>query len=163
MARLVVFRLPPPRWTSSAKRRFDAARGRGWLKRASPVLVETLAELLERGEVAAGPRLRSFPTTIDDPFGVAHLYLGAAPARPRVRCTRNDWSRIFWRRSRWKLGRVDRRTVRFTLSFMPMSHVDGSRPFSTEHWDNGGTAYFTAGATFRRCSRDPRPGAPPPN
>src|ERR1700730_15445458 len=135
-ARLVVFDYRPA--VTEQREAFDAARTR--LAEADrQVLMETLAELLERGESLPAPEL--VPDDDDDPLRLL-IYTSGSTGAPKGAMYPERLVANFWRRSRWNWGESSVGPS-ITLSFMPMSHVMG-RGILYGTLGNGGTAYFTA-------------------
>jgi fatty acid CoA ligase FadD9 len=135
-ARLVVFDYRPE--VTEQREAFDAARTR--LAEADrPVLMETLAELLERGDSLPAPEL--VPDDDDDPLRLL-IYTSGSTGAPKGAMYPERLVANFWRRSRWNWGESSVGPS-ITLSFMPMSHVMG-RGILYGTLGNGGTAYFTA-------------------
>jgi fatty acid CoA ligase FadD9 len=135
-ARLVVFDYRPE--VTEQREAFDAARTR-LAEADSPVLMETLAELLERGESLPAPEL--VPDDDDDPLRLL-IYTSGSTGAPKGAMYPERLVANFWRRSRWNWGESSVGPS-ITLSFMPMSHVMG-RGILYGTLGNGGTAYFTA-------------------
>ena len=118
---------------------FDAARTR-LAEAGSPVLVETLAELLERGKSL--PAVPEFvPDDDDDPLSLL-IYTSGSTGAPKGAMYPERLVANFWRRSRWNWSGPSVEPS-ITLSFMPMSHVMG-RGVLYGTLGHGGTAYFTA-------------------
>ena len=118
---------------------FDAARTR-LAEAGSPVVIETMAELLERGKsLPAAPEF--VPDDDDDPLRLL-IYTSGSTGAPKGAMYPERLVANFWRRSRWNW---DGPSVKpsITLSFMPMSHVMG-RGVLYGTLGHGGTAYFTA-------------------
>jgi fatty acid CoA ligase FadD9 len=136
-ARLVVFDYHPE--VDEQREAFDAALSR-LAEAGSPVLVETLAELLERGEsLPAAPEF--VPDDDDDPLRLL-IYTSGSTGAPKGAMYPERLVANFWRRSRWNwAGSSVEPSI--TLSFMPMSHVMG-RGILYGTLGHGGTAYFTA-------------------
>ena len=136
-ARLVVFDYRPE--VSDQRATFDSARTR-LAEAGSPVLVETLVALLERGE-----SLPAVPDSVadddDDPLRLL-IYTSGSTGAPKGAMYPERLVVNFWRRSRWNWGRSNVEPS-ITLSFMPMSHVRG-RGILYGTLGHGGTAYFTA-------------------
>ena len=136
-SRLVVFDYRPE--VNDQREAFDAARMR-LAEAGSPVLVETLAELLERGESLPAP-----PEFVgddeDDPLRLL-IYTSGSTGAPKGAMYPERLVANFWRRSRWNWGGSSIEPS-ITLSFMPMSHVMG-RGILYGTLGHGGTAYFTA-------------------
>jgi fatty acid CoA ligase FadD9 len=134
---LVVFDYRPE--VDDQREAFDAARTR-LAEAGSPVLVETLAELLERGEsLPAAPEF--VPDDDDDPLRLL-IYTSGSTGAPKGAMYPERLVANFWRRSRWNWGGPSVEPS-ITLSFMPMSHVMG-RGILYGTLGHGGTAYFTA-------------------
>jgi fatty acid CoA ligase FadD9 len=136
-ARLVVFDYHPE--ADDQHEALDAARSR-LAQSGSPVIVETLADLLERGKA-----LLAAPVTVadeDDPLALL-IYTSGSTGAPKgamypERLVANLWrgpSRAAWGQS------TDKPAI--TLSFMPMSHLMG-RGILYGTLGNGGTACFAA-------------------
>ena len=137
-ARLVVFDYRPE--VDEQREAFDAARTR-LAEAGSPVLVETLADLLERGEsLPAAPEF--VPDDDDDDPLRLLIYTSGSTGAPKGAMYPERLVANFWRRSRWNWGASSVEPT-ITLSFMPMSHVMG-RGVLYGTLGNGGTAYFTA-------------------
>ncbi|MCW2627435.1 carboxylic acid reductase, partial [Mycobacterium sp.] len=118
----------------------DAARSR-LAEAGSPLVVETLAELLERGEsLPAAPEFAPDDDD-DDPLRLL-IYTSGSTGAPKGAMYPERLVANFWRRSRWNWGAPSVEPT-ITLSFMPMSHVMG-RGVLYGTLGNGGTAYFTA-------------------
>ena len=136
-ARLVVFDYRPE--VNDQREAFDAALTR-LAEAGSPVSVETLAELLERGEsLPAAPEF--VPDDDDDPLRLL-IYTSGSTGAPKGAMYPERLVANFWRRSRWNWGESSVEPT-ITLSFMPMSHVMG-RGVLYGTLGNGGTAHFTA-------------------
>jgi fatty acid CoA ligase FadD9 len=104
------------------------------------VLVETLAELRERGEsLPAAPEW--VPDDDSDPLRLL-IYTSGSTGAPKGAMYPERLVANFWRRSRWNWGGSNIEP-QITLSFMPMSHVMG-RGILYGTLGHGGTAYFTA-------------------
>ncbi len=135
--RLVVFDYRPE--VDEQREAFDAARTR-LTEAGCPVVVEPLAELLERGESSpAAPEL--VPDDDDDPLRLL-IYTSGSTGAPKGAMYPERLVANFWRRSRWNWG-GSRNEPSITLNFMPMSHVMG-RGILYGTLGHGGTAYFTA-------------------
>jgi fatty acid CoA ligase FadD9 len=113
---------------------FEAARKR-LTEARSPVVLETLAEVLERGK--ALPPAPAFVPDDDDPLNLL-IYTSGSTGAPKGAMFPERLVAGFWRRAAW-----DRAAPSITLSFMPMSHVMG-RGILYGTLGNGGTAYFVA-------------------
>ncbi len=136
-ARLVVFDYRPE--VDDQREAFDAARAR-LAEAGSPVLVETLAELLEREE-SLPPTPKFLPDDDDDPLRLL-VYKSGSTGAPKGAMYPERLVANFWRRSRWNWGGSSVEPS-ITLNFMPMSHVRG-RGILYGTLGHGGTAYFTA-------------------
>jgi fatty acid CoA ligase FadD9 len=136
--RLVVFDYRPE--VDEQREAFDAARSR-LAEAGIPLVVETLAELLERGEsLPAAPEF--VPDDDDDDPLRLLIYTSGSTGAPKGAIYPERLVANFWRRSRWNWGAPSVEPT-ITLSFMPMSHVMG-RGVLYGTLGNGGTAYFTA-------------------
>ena len=136
-ARLVVFDYRPE--VDDQREAFDAARAR-LAEAGSPVLVETLAELLDHGaSLPAAPEY--VPDDDEDPLQLL-IYTSGSTGAPKGAMYPERLVTNFWRRSRWNWGESSVEPL-ITLSFMPMSHVMG-RGILYGTLGQGGTAYFTA-------------------
>ncbi|HEV7852326.1 MAG TPA: AMP-binding protein, partial [Mycobacterium sp.] len=136
--RLVVFDYRPE--VDEQREAFDAARSR-LAEAGSPLVVETLAELLERGEsLPAAPEF--VPDDDDDDPLRLLIYTSGSTGAPKGAMYPERLVANFWRRSRWNWGAPSVEPT-ITLSFMPMSHVMG-RGVLYGTLGNGGIAYFTA-------------------
>jgi fatty acid CoA ligase FadD9 len=152
-ARLVVFDYRPD--VDDLREAFDAAKTR-LAEAGSPVLVETLDALLDRG--ASLPAAPEFvPDDDEDPLRLL-IYTSGSTGAPKGAMYPERLVANFWRRSRWNWGSSVEPLI--TLSFMPMSHVMG-RGILYGTLGQGGTAYFTARSDLRRCSRTSRWCGPP--
>ena len=118
-ARLVVFDYRPE--VDEQRDAFDAATTQ-LAEAASPVLVETLAELLERGE-SLPPVPEYVPDDDDDPLRLL-IYTSGSTGAPKGAMYPERLVANFWRRSRWNWGGTSVEPS-ITLNFMPMSHVRG--------------------------------------
>ena len=135
--RLVVFDYRPE--VDDQREAFDAARTR-LAEAGSPVLVQTLAELLVRGE-SLPPAPEFVPDDDDDPLRLL-IYTSGSTGAPKGAMYPERLVVNFWRRSRWNWGGSNGEPS-ITLNFMPMSHVMG-RGVLYGTLGHGGTAYFTA-------------------
>ena len=136
--RLVVFDYRPE--VDEQREVFDAAKAR-LADADSPVLLEPLADLLERGEsLPAAPEF--VPDDDDDDPLRLLIYTSGSTGAPKGAMYPERLVANFWRRSRWNWGASSVEPT-ITLSFMPMSHVMG-RGVLYGTLGHGGTAYFTA-------------------
>jgi fatty acid CoA ligase FadD9 len=102
------------------------------------VLVETLAEMLERGE--ALPDAPVVANEEDDPLALLIYTSGSTGAPKGAMYPQSNVGKIWRRGSRNWFGES---AASITLNFMPMSHVMG-RGILYGTLGNGGTAYFAA-------------------
>jgi fatty acid CoA ligase FadD9 len=135
--RLVVFDYRPE--VDEQREAFDAAKAR-LAEAGSPVVVEPLAELLERGE-SLPARSEFVPECDGDPLRLL-IYTSGSTGAPKGAMYPERLVANFWRRSRWNWGAL-RNGPSITLNFMPMSHVMG-RGILYGTLGHGGTAYFAA-------------------
>jgi fatty acid CoA ligase FadD9 len=134
--RLVVFDYRPE--VDDQRDAFSIAQGK-LADAASPVIVETLADVVDRGKsLPAVPGFRSD----DDPLALL-IYTSGSTGAPKGAMYLQHLVATFWLRSGW--GAWDPRTSApsITLNFMPMSHVLG-RGTLYRTLANGGTGYFAA-------------------
>ena len=153
-ARLVVFDYHPE--VDDQREAFDAARTR-LAEAGSPVLVETLAEVLARGE--SQPAATEFVPdhyVDDDPLRLL-IYTSGSTGAPKGAMYTERLVANFWRRSRWNWGGTIV-APSITLNFMPMSHVMG-RGILYGTLGHGGTAYFTARSDLSTLLRGSGAGA----
>jgi fatty acid CoA ligase FadD9 len=132
-ARLVVFDYHPE--ADEQREAVEAARAR---LAGSPVVVETLADVLERGKL-----LPSTPALIvdgDDPLAL--FYTSGSTGAPKGAMYTERLVANFWRKSGGAWFEPSGEPS-ITLNFMPMSHVVG-RFILFGTLANGGTAYFAA-------------------
>ncbi|MDT7758221.1 MAG: fatty acid CoA ligase FadD9 [Mycobacterium sp.] len=134
-ARLVVFDYHPE--ADDHREAFDAARTR-LAKAGSPVIVETMTELVARGQ--ARPARPLLVSDDDDPLTLL-IYTSGSTGAPKGAMYPRHLVANFWGRSTWSWGELSAEPS-ITLSFMPMSHVMG-RGILYGTLANGGTAYFT--------------------
>jgi fatty acid CoA ligase FadD9 len=136
-ARLIVFDYRPE--VDDHRQAFDAANTR--LDQAgSPVNVEPLADVIERGRVM--PSAPEFVAGEDDPLTLL-IYTSGSTGRPKGAMYPERLVAIMWRMSMRPLWGQAGDTPSITLNFMPMSHVMGRHTlYST--LGAGGTAYFAA-------------------
>ena len=135
-ARLIVFDYRPE--VDDHREALEAAKAR--LAQAdSLVIVETLADALERGKEL--PPAPLFVPDDDDPLTLL-IYTSGSTGAPKGAMQPERLVANFWRKSAaW--GRQHSAEPWITLSFMPMSHLMG-RGSLYETLGNGGTAYFAA-------------------
>ena len=117
-ARLVVFDYRPE--VDDQREAFDDARTR-LAEAANPVIVETLTELLERGE--SPPAAAEFVSDGDDDPLALLIYTSGSTGAPKGAMYPARLVANFWRKSRWSWGESSAEPS-ITLSFMP-SHVMG--------------------------------------
>jgi fatty acid CoA ligase FadD9 len=135
--RLVVFDYRPE--VDDQREAVEAARTR-LTQAGSPVVVETLAEVLDRGN-----KLPAAPVSApdeDDPL-LLLIYTSGSTGLPKGAMYTERLVATCWLPTGW--GSWDRDTARptITLNFMPMSHVMG-RGTLYATLGRGGTAYFAA-------------------
>ena len=133
--RLVVFDHRPE--VDDQREAVQAARDR-LAKAGSPVIVETLADVLARGErlPAAAPFISDEP----DPLALL-IYTSGSTGAPKGAMYPERLVANFWRGSRGFFGADMMPSI--VLSFMPMSHGLGQLVLFGA-LGNGGTAYFAA-------------------
>jgi fatty acid CoA ligase FadD9 len=136
-ARLVVFDYHPE--ADDQREAFDAARTR-LAKAGSPVIVETLTEVVARGEALTAEPLLTPDDDDDDPLTLL-IYTSGSTGAPKGAMYPERLVANFWRKSMWSWGEPSAEPS-ITLSFMPMSHVMG-RGILYGTLGNGGTVYFT--------------------
>src|SRR6185503_1979416 len=135
-ARLVVFDYHPE--VDDQRETFDAARSR-LAQAGSPVSVETLADVLDRGK--ALPAAPVFVADEDDPLTLL-IYTSGSTGAPKGAMQPERLVANFWRKlGAW--GQPHSAEPWITLSFMPMSHLM-ARGSLYGTLGNGGTAYFAA-------------------
>jgi fatty acid CoA ligase FadD9 len=134
--RLVVFDYHPE--TDDHREAVDAARTR-LAKAGSPVIVETLTELLARGDALSAEPLSTRDDDDDDPLALL-IYTSGSTGAPKGAMYPRHLVANFWGKSTWSWGESSAEPS-ITLSFMPMSHVMG-RGILYGTLGNGGTAYF---------------------
>jgi fatty acid CoA ligase FadD9 len=135
-ARLVVFDYHPQ--VDDQRETVDAARSR-LAQAGSPVSVETLADVLDRGK--ALPAAPVFVADEDDPLTLL-IYTSGSTGAPKGAMQPERLVANFWRKlGAW--GQPHSAEPWITLSFMPMSHLMG-RGSLYGTLGNGGTAYFAA-------------------
>ena len=135
-ARLIVFDYHPE--VDDQREALEAAKAR--LAQAdSPVIVQTLADALERGK--ALPAAQAFVSDEDDPLTLL-IYTSGSTGTPKGAMQPERLVANFWRKSAaW--GHQHSAEPWITLSFMPMSHLMG-RGSLYGTLGKGGTAYFAA-------------------
>ena len=135
-ARVVVFDYHPE--VDDQREAFDAARSR-LAQAGSPVSVETLADVLDRGK--ALPAAPAFVSDEDDPFTLL-IYTSGSTGTPKGAICPERRVAKMWRESS-SPGTGSSAEPWITLSFMPMSHLMG-RASLYGTLGNGGTTYFAA-------------------
>ena len=129
--RLVVFEYHPE--VDAQREAVEAARAR---LADTAVIVETLAELLERGK-----RLPAAPASTSTDALALLIYTSGSTGAPKGAMYNKSRVANFWRKtSAWFAPAGD---PSITLNFTPMSHVMG-RQVLYGTLGNGGTAYFVA-------------------
>jgi fatty acid CoA ligase FadD9 len=107
---------------------------------ASPVIVETLADVLDRGK--ALPAAPGFTSDHDDPLALL-IYTSGSTGAPKGAMYPQRLVATTWLRSGWGVLETHTDAPSITLNFMPMSHVLG-RGTLYRTLANGGTGYFAA-------------------
>jgi len=136
-ARLVVFDYHPE--VDDQREAFEAARSR-LAEAGSPVIVGTLADVLERGKTL--PPAQLLVAHEDDPLTLL-IYTSGSTGAPKGAMYPERLVGNFWRRSTRAAWGQDSAEPSITLGFMPMSHGMG-RGLLYGTLGNGGTAYFAA-------------------
>lgn len=136
-AKLVVFDYHPE--VDDQREAVETARAR---LAGTAVVVETLADLLERGKsLPAGSIAKPFAVPDgDDPLGLLIYTSGSTGAPKGAMYPQRNVGKMWRRSSRNWFGES---IASITLNFMPMSHVMG-RGILYGTLGNGGTAYFAA-------------------
>ncbi|WP_405163527.1 carboxylic acid reductase [Nocardia sp. NBC_01499] len=134
--RLVVFDYQPE--ADERREAFDAARAR-LTEAGSPVVLETLAEVIDRGKALPATDVVADEA---DPLTLL-IYTSGSTGAPKGAMYPERLVANFWRKSTkeaWGQGSPD---PAITLNFMPMSHLMGRGML---YWTlaSGGTAYFAA-------------------
>ncbi|WP_040830139.1 carboxylic acid reductase [Nocardia jiangxiensis] len=132
--RLVVFDYHPE---VDDQRDALTAAGARLAQAGSPVVVDTLADVLDRGK--ALPAAQPTETGEDDPLTLL-IYTSGSTGTPKGAMYPEHLVANFWRKSYWQQRSGE---PAITLSFMPMSHVMG-REVVYSTLGNGGTVYFAA-------------------
>jgi fatty acid CoA ligase FadD9 len=136
-ARLIAFDYHPE--VDEHREAVDAAKAR-LAQAGSPVIVETLAEVLARGKA-----LPTAPLPVadeDDPLTLL-IYTSGSTGAPKGAMYPERLVANFWRKPPRAVGGQHGAEPSITLSFMPMSHGMG-RGILYGTLGNGGTAYFAA-------------------
>ena len=134
-ARLIVFDYRPE--VDDHREAFEVASMR--LGEAdSPVSVETLADVLDRGSVM--PLAPEFVGDADDPLALL-IYTSGSTGRPKGAMYPEHLVANMWRKSTRAMWGQAGDTPSITLNFMPMSHVMGRHTLDAT-LGAGGTAYF---------------------
>jgi fatty acid CoA ligase FadD9 len=137
-ARLVVFDYHPE--VDDHSEAFEAARAR-LTEAGSPVVLERLADVLERGKALPATPLFD-PDDDDDPLTLL-IYTSGSTGAPKGAMYPQRLVANFWRRSTRAAWGQQSAEPSIALSFMPMSHMMG-RMILYGTLGNGGTAYFAA-------------------
>jgi fatty acid CoA ligase FadD9 len=135
--RLVVFDYRPE--LNDQREAFEAARAR-LAEAASPVVLETLADVIGRGK--ALPPAPLFVADEDDPLTLL-VYTSGSTGTPKGAMYPERLVANSWRRSTRAAWGEHSAGPSITLNFMPMSHVMG-RGILYATLGTGGTAYFAA-------------------
>jgi fatty acid CoA ligase FadD9 len=136
-ARIVVFDYHPQ--VDEQRVAFDAAKARLAVA-GSPVSVETLTEVLDRGKALPTPPV--FGSGEDDPLTLL-IYTSGSTGAPKGAMYPGHLVAEFWRRASRSAGGQHNAEPSITLCFMPMSHVMG-RSILYGSLGAGGTSYFAA-------------------
>jgi fatty acid CoA ligase FadD9 len=132
-ARLVAFDYHPE--VDDHQEALDAARTQ---LKGSPVIVETVSDVLQRGKALPPPP--AVLTDDDNPLALLIYTSGSTGAPKGAMYLQNNVAKMWLRSSRNLFGPS---AASITLNFMPMSHVMG-RGILYGTLGNGGTAYFGA-------------------
>ncbi|MDT5303867.1 MAG: fatty acid CoA ligase FadD9, partial [Mycobacterium sp.] len=135
-ARLVVFDYHPQ--VDDQREAFEVTRAR-LAQAGSPVIVETLADVLERGK--ALPAAPMVVPDENDPLTLL-IYTSGSTGAPKGAMYPERLVANFWGKSSTQRSEPSAQPS-ITLNFMPMSHGAG-RGVLYGTLGNGGTAYFTA-------------------
>jgi fatty acid CoA ligase FadD9 len=135
--RLVVFDYRPE--VDDQREALSAAQ-RKLADAASPVIVETLADVIDRGKSL--PAVPGLTSDDDDPLSLL-IYTSGSTGAPKGAMYPQRLVATFWLRSGWGAWDPHASAPSITLNFMPMSHVLG-RGTLYRTLANGGTAYFAA-------------------
>jgi fatty acid CoA ligase FadD9 len=135
--RLIVFDYHPQ--VDEQHEAFDAAKAR-LADAGSPVIVETLAEVLDRGK--ALPRPPIFGSGEDDPLTLL-IYTSGSTGAPKGAMYPAHLVANFWRGTSESARGQHNTEPSITLCFMPMSHGMG-RSILYGSLGAGGTSYFAA-------------------
>jgi fatty acid CoA ligase FadD9 len=135
--RLIVFDYHPQ--VDEQHEAFDAAKAR-LADAGSPVIVETLAEVLDRGK--ALPRPPIFGSGEDDPLTLL-IYTSGSTGAPKGAMYPAHLVANFWRGTSESARSQHNAAPSITLCFMPMSHGMG-RSILYGSLGAGGTSYFAA-------------------
>ncbi|MGO4615853.1 carboxylic acid reductase [Nocardia sp. 2YAB30] len=136
--RLVVFDYHPE--VDDDSEAFEAARAR-LAEAGSPIVLERLADVLERGKALPAAPLFD-PDDDDDPLTLL-IYTSGSTGAPKGAMYPQRLVANFWRRSTRAAWGQQSAEPLIALNFMPMSHVMG-RMILYGTLGNGGTAYFAA-------------------
>jgi fatty acid CoA ligase FadD9 len=136
-ARLVLFDYHPQ--VDEQREAFDAAKAR-LADAGSPVSVETLTRVLDRGKALQKPSV--FGSGEDDPLTLL-IYTSGTTGAPKGAMYPGHLVAEFWRRASRSVGGLHNAEPSITLCFMPMSHVMG-RAILYGSLGAGGTSYFAA-------------------
>ncbi|HZA11633.1 AMP-binding protein, partial [Mycobacterium sp.] len=136
-ARLVVFDYHPE--VDDQREAFEAARTR-LAEAGSPVVVETLGDVLDRGKTL--PAAPLFLSDDDDPLTLL-IYTSGSTGAPKGAMYLERRVINLWRGLSRAASGQQSAEPSITLSLMPMSHMMG-RVILYGTLSSGGTAYFTA-------------------
>jgi fatty acid CoA ligase FadD9 len=146
-ARLVVFDYHPQ--VDEQREAFDAATAR-LADAGSPVSVETLTDVLDRGK--ALPTTPMFASGEDDPLTLL-IYTSGSTGAPKGAMYPGHLVANFWRGASESPRDQYDADPSITLCFMPMSHVMG-RSILYGSLGAGGTSYFAAKSDFSTLLED---------
>jgi fatty acid CoA ligase FadD9 len=136
-ARLVLFDYHPQ--VDEQREAFDAATAR-LADAGSPVIAETLTDVLDRGKAPTTPPMSG--SGEDDPLSLL-IYTSGSTGAPKGAMYPGHLVAEFWRRASRSAGGQHNAEPSITLCFMPMSHVMG-RSILYGSLGAGGTSYFAA-------------------
>jgi len=144
-AKLIVFDYHPQ--VDEQREAFDAAMAK---LAGSPVNVETLTDVLDRGK--ALPMPPTLGSGKDDPLTLL-IYTSGSTGAPKGAMYPGHLVAEFWRRASRSAGGQHDAEPSITLCFMPMSHVMG-RSILYGSLGAGGTSYFVAKSDLSTLRED---------
>jgi fatty acid CoA ligase FadD9 len=136
-ARLVLFDYHPQ--VDEQRAAFDVGTAR-LTDAGSPVIAETLTDVLDRGKAPMTPPISG--SGEDDPLSLL-IYTSGSTGAPKGAMYPGHLVAEFWRRASRSAGGQHNAEPSITLCFMPMSHVMG-RSTLYGSLGAGGTSYFAA-------------------